>query len=75
MELLLVGWATSRPITNLPMMVWDQDISAESRSIITSLINTGTFSLYTYAHNMDEIEEAHQQIISGTTRGKIVVSL
>ena len=31
LELLLIGWATSRPMTNLPLMVWDQDKSAASR--------------------------------------------
>jgi ABC-2 type transport system permease protein len=43
MELVLVGWATSRPITNLPVMVYDQSQSAASRALITALENTGTF--------------------------------
>ncbi len=43
MELLLVGWATSRPITNLPLMVLDQDQSAASRALVVALENTGTF--------------------------------
>jgi ABC-2 type transport system permease protein len=34
MELLLVGWATSRPINNLPIMVLDQDRSAASRAFV-----------------------------------------
>ena len=45
LELLLVGWATSRPITNLPLMVLDQDQSAASRAVVTALENTGTFAL------------------------------
>ncbi|MBS1250151.1 MAG: putative multidrug ABC transporter permease YbhR [Chloroflexi bacterium] len=45
MELLLIGWATSRPINNLPLMVLDQDQSAESRAVVTALVNTGTFHL------------------------------
>jgi len=43
-ELLAVGWATSRPMTNLPLMVLDQDRSAASRAIVTALENTGTFA-------------------------------
>lgn len=46
LELLLVGWATSRPITNLPIMIMDQDNSAYSRQVITTIMNTGTFEYY-----------------------------
>ena len=58
MELLLVGWATSRPIRNLPVYIWDQDKTSESRSIISALINTGTFSIDEYVEDMQPIEEA-----------------
>ncbi|MBL7161148.1 MAG: ABC transporter permease [Anaerolineales bacterium] len=58
LELLLVGWATSRPITNLPIMVWDQDQSAASREIVTTLINTDTFVIEDYVSDMDTIEDA-----------------
>lgn len=58
LELFLVGWATSRPIRNLPLTIWDQDKSSESRSIISALINTGTFSIDEYVENMQPIEEA-----------------
>lgn len=58
MELLLVGWATSRPITNLPIMVFDQDQSRVSREIITALENTETFELDSYVSSIDEIQLA-----------------
>ena len=58
LELLLVGWATSRPITNLPIMVWDQDQSPASREITTALENTGTFYLEAYVYDMDTIKDA-----------------
>jgi ABC-2 type transport system permease protein len=58
LELLLVGWATSRPITNLPIYVWDQDHSPASREIIKALENTGTFALEANVSNMDSIEDA-----------------
>jgi ABC-2 type transport system permease protein len=63
-ELLLVGWATSRPITNLPLMVFDQSQSAASRSIIIGLENTGTFQLQDQAYDMTTIQDALE-------RGKI----
>ncbi len=58
LELLLVGWATSRPMSNLPIMVWDQDQSAASREMITALINTGTFVIEEYVGDIQTIEDA-----------------
>jgi ABC-2 type transport system permease protein len=57
-ELLLVGWATSRPITNLPLMVLDQDQSGASRAMVTALENTGTFALEAQAPDMETIQDA-----------------
>jgi ABC-2 type transport system permease protein len=68
LELLLVGWATSRPITNLPIMVWDQDQSPASREIVTALGNTGSFVLEAYVYDMDTIKDAMD-------RGKINAAL
>ena len=56
LELLLVGWATSRPVTNLPFMVLDQDKSAESRALIISIEETGTFAPAERVDNMQIIE-------------------
>ena len=67
-ELLLVGWATSRPITNLPMMVLDQDKSAASRSLVITLENAETFRLEQQVYEMSTIEDAMD-------RGKINVAL
>jgi ABC-2 type transport system permease protein len=58
MELLLVGWATSRPITNLPMMVLDHDRSSSSRALVSSIENTGTFQQVHYVNDMTVIEES-----------------
>ncbi len=61
LELLLIGWATSRPITNLPLMVYDQDQSPASRALIVSLENTGTFDLLGQAPNLDAIQAAMER--------------
>lgn len=58
LELLVIGWATSRPITNLPLMVQDHDQSAASRELVTALENTGTFSLEDHVSSYDSIEYA-----------------
>ena len=68
MELLLVGWATSRPINNLPIMVLDHDRSQASREFVTALENTGTFRQPEYVSDMPTIEDA-------LVRGKINVAV
>lgn len=68
MELLLIGWATSRPITNLPLMVLDQDQSNASREIVAALENTTTFQITAWASDLEEIESA-------LTRGSVNAAL
>jgi len=58
MELLGVAWATSRPITNLPIMILDQSRTAESRAIAIALENTKTFSSPQFVTDMSEIQSA-----------------
>ena len=57
-ELLLIGWATSRPISNLPLMVLDHDQSASSREIVIALENSGTFQLESQVYDFQTIEAA-----------------
>jgi ABC-2 type transport system permease protein len=70
MELLAVGWATSRPITNLPIMVLDHDRSAASRNLVVSLENTGTFRQPEYVADMPTIEAALNR---GTINAAMVI--
>ncbi len=55
LELLMVGWATSRPISNLPLMVWDMDRTTASRNLVISLENTDVFELAAPASSLAEI--------------------
>lgn len=57
LELLMVGWATSRPISNLPLMVWDMDKTPASRNLVISIENTGTFALVEPAASLDDIKD------------------
>lgn len=68
MELLLIGWATSRPITNLPLLALDYDRSQASREYLAALENTGTFRFDGYVGDMAEIE-------SRLDRGQIYAAL
>jgi len=57
-ELLAVAWATSRPITNLPLMVFDQNKTAASRAMIIGLENTKTFATPEQVNDMQTIQNA-----------------
>ncbi len=70
LELVLVGWATSRPITNLPLMVLDHDRSQESRRFIVDLENTGTFALEPMVTNVETIEQA---LLRGEINAALVI--
>jgi ABC-2 type transport system permease protein len=58
MELMLVGWATARPVTNLPLMVLDQDRSSASRALVAALENTTTFSVRSWVEDDEAIRQA-----------------
>ncbi len=68
LELLMVGWATSRPITNLPLMVLDHDRSAASRSLVIELENSGTFTFDALAPDQETLEDA-------LDRGEIIAAV
>ncbi len=53
-ELSLVAWATSAPVSNLPTAIVDLDRSQESRAVTTALQNTGTFEFTRYLSSEDE---------------------
>lgn len=55
LELFLIGWATARPITNLPLAILDHDRTPASREVITALENTGTFALAYWVSDMDDL--------------------
>ncbi|MCB9112245.1 MAG: ABC transporter permease [Anaerolineales bacterium] len=58
MELLAVAWATSRPITNLPIMIFDQSKTAASHALVIGLENTKTFAAPQQVNDMQTIQDA-----------------
>ena len=57
-ELLVVGWATSRPITNLPVYIVDQDRSPASRMLIQKVEQLETFDIAALPESIGDIEQA-----------------
>ncbi len=70
LELLMIGWATSRPITNLPMMIWDMDRTAASRNLVISLENTDVFTLTEPADSMTIIRD---QMDRGNINAAVII--
>ena len=70
LELLLVGWATSRPIENLPLLVIDQDHSPTSRQLVTDMLNSGTFSLFDVTTDFTKLGPSMQR---GQVNAAIVI--
>ena len=55
LELVMVAYATTAGITQLPTAIIDMDQSRESRSLIAALENTDTFALQHHPADIDEL--------------------
>lgn len=58
MQLLLFGYAINNDVRHIPTMVYDQDRSAASRDLATTLAATGFYDLVGDARSYDEIDLA-----------------
>ncbi len=58
MLLVLFGYALSLDVDNIPLAVWDQDRSPESRELIDRLISSGYFRMVLYTNSYHEIVDA-----------------
>ena len=56
--LLLFGYALTLDVDNVPMVVWDQDNSQESRELISRFDGSPYFSVKQYVQNYQELERA-----------------
>lgn len=56
--LFLFGYALTLDVDNVPLVVWDQDGTHESREFISRFTGSPYFSLYRYVDNYREIERA-----------------
>lgn len=68
--LLLFGYALTLDVDNVPMVVWDQDNSGESREYISHFTGSPYFSLKEYVLNYHQLERA---IDSGEALAGLVI--
>ena len=69
-QLLLFGYAINTDVRHLPMVVYDQDESAQSRDLWRSLEATGFYDVRGHVHGYDEIDRV---LRSGGARVALVV--
>ena len=69
-QLLLFGYAINTDVRHLPMVIYDQDQSAQSRDLWRSLEATGFYDVRGHVHGYDEIDTA---LRSGEARIGLVV--
>ena len=70
LQLLLFGYAINTDVRHLPMVVYDQDESAQSRDLWRSLEATGFYDMRGHVGSYDEIDKA---LRSGEARVALVV--
>jgi len=69
-QLLLLGYIGSSEITNIPMVVLDQDNSPASRSLLDAYRSTGTFVVNYVAYSEDQV---NQMIGSGQAKIGVII--
>jgi len=55
-QLLVLGYAANLDVSQIPLVICDQDRSKESRSLITNFTNTDYFTSVGYIERTDEID-------------------
>ncbi|HUT55789.1 MAG TPA: ABC transporter permease [bacterium] len=68
LQLFFLGYAATLDIKHIPLLVWDQDRSAESRSLVAHVTGTLYFDLVGQVQSYGAIEDRMQQ-------GKAVIAL
>jgi ABC-2 type transport system permease protein len=70
MQLILLGYAATSDVRNIPLVVFDQDRSPQSRHLVESFVQSGQFSVAQLA--VSEQELAHL-IDNGTARAGLII--
>lgn len=70
MQLLLFGYAINTDVRDIPTVVYDQDVSADSRDLVRSLEATGFYRMVGNVRGYEEIEAAMRR---GTARVGVVI--
>jgi ABC-2 type transport system permease protein len=70
MQLILLGYAATTDVRNVPMAVFDQDRSAESRHLVDAFVASGQFQVATYVGGQKELAA---MVDSGSARAGLII--
>ncbi|MGA9363110.1 MAG: ABC transporter permease [Bacteroidota bacterium] len=57
LQLMLLGYAATTDVKEIPMLVCDQDQTSKSRELINQFVNSGYFVIGAEAHSPNEIDQ------------------
>ncbi|MEP7188512.1 MAG: ABC transporter permease [Roseiflexaceae bacterium] len=70
MQLILLGYAATSDVRNIPMAVLDQNRTSQSRHLIDSFVESGQFSMARMASSEQELA---QLVDAGTVRAGLII--
>jgi ABC-2 type transport system permease protein len=70
MQLILLGYAATTDVRNVPMAIFDQDRSAESRHLVEAFVASGQFTVASYVGGQEDLAA---QIDSGSARAGLII--
>lgn len=57
-QIIAFGFALDMDVKNVPLVVYDEDQTRESRALVERFVNTGSFQVKGYVHSVAALEEA-----------------
>ena len=57
-QIIAFGFALDMDVKNVPLVVYDEDQTRESRALVERFVNTGSFKVKGYVHSVAALEEA-----------------
>lgn len=70
MQIIIFGFLVQTQVRHLPLAIWDQSRTTESRELATRLENTQNFTIASHAASSDEVDRA---IESGKVQAALVI--
>ncbi|MGB9753065.1 ABC transporter permease [Roseiflexus castenholzii] len=69
-QMIILGYAATTDVRNVPLAIFDQDRSRQSRALITAFVQSGQFTAHAYVKSEQELAAL---IDSGQARAGLVV--
>src|SRR5215213_255914 len=70
LQLVLFGYAATSDVRNIPLGVYDQDRTPQSRHLVDAFVQSGQFSV---AHMADSEHDLARQVDNGSVRAGLIV--